>query len=64
MIATSNAHGGAATPESWRSHVVAMYAAEALKFENNADASHASNRPEPVASTVVPFDCLRGGETR
>jgi hypothetical protein len=64
MIPTSNAHGGAATPESWRSHVVAMYAAEALKFDHNADASHTSNRPEPVASNVVPFDCLRGGETR
>jgi len=41
-----------------------MYAAEALKFDHNADASHTSNRPEPVASNVVPFDCLRGGETR
>jgi hypothetical protein len=40
-----------------------MYAAEALKFDYNADASHTS-RPEPVASTVVPFDCSRGGETR
>ena len=50
--------------DSWRSHVVAMYAAEALKFDHNADASHTSNRPVPVASTVVPFDCSRGGETR
>jgi hypothetical protein len=41
-----------------------MYAAEALKFDHTADASHTSNRPEPVASTVVPFDCSRGGETR
>jgi hypothetical protein len=41
-----------------------MYAAEALKFDNNADASHTFNRPVPVASTVVPFDCSRGGETR
>ena len=41
-----------------------MYAAEALKFDHNAEASYTSDRPEPVASNVVPFDCSRGGETR
>jgi Flp pilus assembly pilin Flp len=64
MIATSNAHGGAATPpkQDWRSHVVAEYAAESQKFARISHASHASSRPEPVALTVPSFDCSRGGE--
>jgi hypothetical protein len=33
-----------------------MHAAEALKIDIPAEAVCASNRPEPVASTVVPFD--------
>jgi len=41
---------------------VAVHAAESLKFEGIANASHTSNRPEPVASTVVSFDCSKGGE--
>jgi hypothetical protein len=41
---------------------VAMHAAESPKFPHAADASRASNRPEPVASTVASFDCSRGGE--
>ena len=41
-----------------------MYAAEALKLDHNAYASCTSDRPKPVASTVVLFDCSRGGETR
>jgi hypothetical protein len=62
MIAASNAHGGAATPEVLEDHVVAHYAAESLKFEYTTNASHASSRPEPVASTVAVVDCSRGGE--
>src|SRR4051794_39399733 len=45
-------------------HVVAMIAAEAQKLEPVAEAFCTSSRPEPVASTVAPFDCSRGGETR
>ena len=41
---------------------MAMYVAESLKFEDLAHASRTSDRPKPVASTVVSFDCSKGGE--
>ena len=41
---------------------MAMHVAESLKFEDLAHASRTSDRPKPVASTVVSFDCSKGGE--
>jgi Flp pilus assembly pilin Flp len=38
-----------------------MHAAESLKFAHTAEAPHASNRPEPVASTVAEFERSKGG---
>ena len=62
MIAPSNAHGGAATPEEYgRSQSVAMFAAESQKFAITFAASHGSGRPQPVASTFAVFDCTKGG---
>lgn len=40
---------------------MAMHAAESLKFAHTAEAPHASNRPEPVASTVAEFERSKGG---
>jgi hypothetical protein len=39
-----------------------MHVAESLKFEHHPHASRTSDRPKPVASTVVSFDCSKGGE--
>jgi Flp pilus assembly pilin Flp len=39
-----------------------MHVVESLSFEHHPDASRASDRPKPVASTVVSFDCSKGGE--
>jgi len=40
---------------------VALHAAESLKFAHTAEAPHASDRPEPVASTVAEFERSKGG---
>ena len=39
-----------------------MHVAESLKIEHHPHASRTSDRPKPVASTVVSFDCSKGGE--
>jgi len=57
-----NAHGGAATPRRfWRSHTVAMFAAESQKHEFIFIASHDSARLQPVRRPSLSSTCAKGG---
>jgi hypothetical protein len=62
MIATSNAQRRRGhAPKFWRSHVVAKYAAESLKFEHNSGSASSLQSSGLVPSSVALADCSKGG---